>query len=449
MNVPDDHLRREIALFRYRIIADLLLLPSGSAGIGAMMQAKAEQEHTIPGTQRTRVAAETIRDWLHHYRQGGFDALYPKPRADRGQSRRLSPDVAELLVTIKAEHSTWSVRQVIQSAHDSGQLPDALRLPPSTVHRLLSREGLMIKRSDQPLGVDRRRFTFKYAGEMWMSDVMHGPKVGAGRQRHRTCLSLHRRRHPRHPLRCLCPRGEHRRLPAGVQAGTDRRGLPHRLFVDNGANYRSQHLALVCAKLGIALIHARPYQPAGKGKIERWFRTVRSQFLTTLQTADTANLEALNRRLWAYVEGEYHHAPHRGLADGKTPLDQWGLAGGEVRYVDAAVDLDDLLFEAKRRVMKDRTVSLDGRLYEVDALLVPHRDPALRSERTADATAPGRPRRSRCRPRHHPRRLRQHRRQTRPALAPHRTRSPRTRAAAFAPRATRSDRQHVHQQEDN
>ena len=246
MNVPDDHLRREIALFRYRIIADLLLLPSGSAGIGAMMQAKAEQEHTIPGTQRTRVAAETIRDWLHHYRQGGFDALYPKPRADRGQSRRLSPDVAELLVTIKAEHSTWSVRQVIQSAHDSGQLPDALRLPPSTVHRLLSREGLMIKRSDQPLGVDRRRFTFKYAGEMWMSDVMHGPKVGAGRQRHRTCLIAFIDDATRVIPYAAFARGENTAafLPVFKQA-LIRRGLPHRLFVDNGANYRSQHLALV------------------------------------------------------------------------------------------------------------------------------------------------------------------------------------------------------------
>ena len=153
-----------------------------------MLQAKAEQQHTIPGTQRTRGAAETIRDWLHHYRQGGFDALYPKLRADRGQPRRLPPDVAELLVTIKSEHPAWSVRQVIQSAHDSGQLPDALRLPASTVHRLLSREGLMIKRTDQPLGVDRRRFTFKYAGKLWMSDVMHGPKVDAGRQRHKTYL---------------------------------------------------------------------------------------------------------------------------------------------------------------------------------------------------------------------------------------------------------------------
>ena len=138
MNVPDDPPRREIALFRYRIIADLLLLPSGSAGIGAMMQAKAEQEHTIPGTQRTRVAAETIRDWLHHYRQGGFDALYPKPRADRGQSRRLSPDVAELLVTIKAEHSTWSVRQVIPKRPRLRSAPR--RPPPAAVHRAPSVE---------------------------------------------------------------------------------------------------------------------------------------------------------------------------------------------------------------------------------------------------------------------------------------------------------------------
>ncbi|MGH8654740.1 MAG: hypothetical protein ACREYE_22390 [Gammaproteobacteria bacterium] len=66
---------------------------------------------------------------------------------------------------------------------------------------------------------------------------------------------------------------------------------------------------MVCAKLGIALIHARPYQPQGKGKLERWFRTLRAQLLTRLTAADTRRLEALNRRLWAWVEGEYHHTP--------------------------------------------------------------------------------------------------------------------------------------------
>ena len=149
-----------------------------------------------------------------------------------------------------------------------------------------------------------------------------------------------------------------------------RRGVPQRLYVDNGANYRSQQLALICAKLGIALIHARPHQPAGKGKIERFFRTVRSQLLSSLTPTDCASLNALNRRLWAYLEGEYHHRPHRGL-HGKSPLEQWALAAGEVRYLDASDDLDEIfLFEVKRRVMNDRTVSLNGRLYEVDPLLV-------------------------------------------------------------------------------
>jgi hypothetical protein len=159
-------------------------------------------------------------------------------------------------------------------------------------------------------------------------------------------------------------------LPVFKQA-LMRRGIPQRLYVDNGANYRSQHLALVCAKLGVALIHARPYQPQGKGKMERWFRTARAQLLSRLTPADTASLDSLNRRLWAWVEGEYHQAPHRGLDD-HTPLDRWAMSAEQVRLPAAtALDLDALfLFEAKRRVQRDRTVSLNGTLFEADAALV-------------------------------------------------------------------------------
>ena len=104
----------------------------------------------------------------------------------------------------------------------------------------------------------------------------------------------------------------------------------------------------------------------GATKIERFFGTVRGASCS----ADTASLDGLNRRLWAYLEGEYHQNPHRGL-DGDTPLQRWAAVGGEVRYLDASLDLDDLfLAEARRRVMNDRTLSLNGRLYEVDPLLV-------------------------------------------------------------------------------
>ena len=371
MHAVDEALHREIALFRYGLIAALAHLPPGTPGIGAQLRAKAEQHYTIPGTLRTRVAAETLRDWLHHYRAGGFDALYPKPRADRGQPRRLPPEAAELLLAIKTEHPTWSVRQVIQQANSGGQLPAGVRLAHSTVHRLLRAEGLMSKPGAAADGADRRRFSFRCAGQLWMSDVMHGPAVADGRRRRTSYLIAFLDDATR-----LCPFAAFARaentgafLPVFKQALV-RRGLPQRLYVDNGANYRSQQLALICAKLGIALIHARPYQPQGKGKIERFFRTLRAQLLGSLTPSDSASLDLLNRRLWAYLEGEYHHCPHRGL-DGNTPFEQWALSANEVRYLDASSDLDDLfLFELKRRVMNDRTVSLHGRVYEVDPLLV-------------------------------------------------------------------------------
>jgi hypothetical protein len=120
----------------------------------------------------------------------------------------------------------------------------------------------------------------------------------------------------------------------------------------------------------VTLIHARPYQPQGKGKQERFFRTVRMRLLPTLTTADLSSLEALNRRLWAWIEGEYHQSPHRGL-DETTPLDAWAMRSGDVRVPGPEVDLREMfLFEQKRRVQRDRTVSLDGLLYEVDATLV-------------------------------------------------------------------------------
>ncbi|MGD8616719.1 MAG: DDE-type integrase/transposase/recombinase [Gammaproteobacteria bacterium] len=367
---PDDNHRQAVALFRYGVIADLVHLPPGSAGITERLRAKASKDYVIPASPRTRVAVETIRDWLKRYRRGGFDALLPKPRADRGQPRRLPDTVAEALIAIKEQHPKLSVRRVIERARASGQIPADLTPPSSTVHRLLTREGLMVKKTDTPTGADRRRFVFQHAGELWMSDVMHGVTVGnAQGRRKKTYLIAFIDDATRVIPYAAFAFAENTVafLPVFKQA-LIRRGIPERLYVDNGANYRSRQLALVCAKLGTALIHARPHQPQGKGKIERFFRTLRAALLTQLTGADTVSLDALNRRLWGFIEGEYHHTPHRGL-DGKTPLEQWALVGDPVRFPDASLDAL-FLFEAKRRVMNDRTVSLNGRLYEVDAVLV-------------------------------------------------------------------------------
>lgn len=370
--MTDAEYRQALALFRYGMIAEFLQLPAHSRGLYARLREKATHEYSIPGSTRTRVAAETLRHWLSAYRRGGFEALVPKGRSDRGRPRVLPQAVADALISLKDEQPQLSIPQLIRAVVEAGAAPADLHIAPSSVHRLLSRAGLMHKSHVEQGSADRRRFSFAHAGELWMSDVMHAPSVGVeGRGRRKTYLIAFIDDATRVIPYCAFALTENTQAFLSVfKQALLRRGIPQRLYVDNGANYRSQHLALVCAKLGIALIHARPYQPAGKGKIERWFRTVRAQLLSRLVCADTASLETLNRTLWAWVEGEYHHAPHRGLEE-QTPLDRWAMSADQVRLPDPHTDLDALfLFEAKRRVQRDRTVSLNGTLFEVDAALI-------------------------------------------------------------------------------
>jgi transposase InsO family protein len=362
-------MRQKIGLFRYGLIADLIH-GEGKRGLYRRLDEKAKRTYDIPGTHRDRVAAETIRDWLCAYRRGGFEALLPKPRCDMGDARAISRETADLLCHLKESDPGLSTKALIAKVREKIGPGDDLAL--ATVHRLLSSHGLMKRPPEQPDSNDHRRFAYENAGELWMSDVMHGPSVfddkGHKRKSYLVGIIDDATRLVPHAAFCLSENTT-AFLPVLKQAML-RRGIPKRLYVDNGSAFRSQHLSLVCARLGVTLIHARPYQPQGKGKQERWFRSVRMQLLPTLEPADLRSIDALNRRLWGWIEGEYHHNPHRGL-DGDTPLDRWTMRSQALRLVDPACDLDEIfLFELRRKVQKDRTVSLAGVVYEVDASLV-------------------------------------------------------------------------------
>ena len=387
VNNSDDDLRQAIALFRYGVIADLVHLPLGTPGIGDKLRDKASQPYTIPGSERTHVAANTIRGWIRLYRYGGFEALYPKPRTDRGQPRRLPPEVAERLIALKVDNPAWSVRAVIKAAREGGVDHP---LAPSTVHRLFSRGGLFDKKP--PDGADRRRFAFRDAGELWMSDIMHGPKVRLGRSRRKTYLIAFIDDATRViPFAAFATAENIQAFLPVFKNALIRRGLPQRLYVDNGAACRSRQLVLICAKLGVALVHARPYQPAGKGKIERYFRTLRAGWLNHLDAQALDSLQTLNRSLWAWIEGEYHNTPHRGI-EGRTPLEQWALASAAVRYPDASDEtaarirdflheLGDAFYETRRRCR--------NQVRQSDQALLPARLPATPRRRGTAAALPG------------------------------------------------------------
>lgn len=385
--VEIDERRREVALFRYGVIADLVQLEPHHRGLYALLSRKSEQDYTIPGSLRRKVAPETIRGWLRDYRCGGFDALAPRVRADQGSSRSIPTQVVDLLCQMKEDSPQLSIPLLLKLAREKHVevITEEVTLPESTIHRLLSRRGLMKKQPGDPTSNDRRRFEYENAGDLWMSDVMHGPKIrDGGRLRKTYLIALIDDATRVVPYAAFTfSEGTVSYLQVLEQA-VRRRGLPKRLYVDNGSAFRSRQLAMVCAKLGIALIHARPYTPQGKGKMERWFRTARMQLLTRFGPEQLASLEAMNRALAVWVEGEYHHAPHRGLAD-ESPMDKWARSSEGVRLAAADVG-DHFLAEQKRKVQKDRTVVLDGVAFEVDAALVGERvtlrfDPAQKPDR--------------------------------------------------------------------
>ena len=361
----------EVALFRYRVIATLLPEPHGK--VAPKARELSEQAWDIPGSDRTRVGESTIRNWLLDYRREGFDALVPKERSDRHGQRRLSPETVEALAGLKRDEPHLSVRALIDEAHERELVPKSVHLARTTVGRMLKSLGLMDPPpGNGPGGVDRRRFAYEWAGELWQSDVLHGPRVrdhrGHARKVYLIAFLDDATRVVPHAAFAFAE-SVAAFLPV-FRLAIERRCIPDRLYADNGATYRSRALEIICARLGIALIHAKPFQPAGKGKIERWLRTVRMQFLPTLTRADLGSLDALNAKLHAWIEGEYHRNPHQGLG-GRTPLDQWALCAAEVRHVDPGMDLADLfLLEIRRKVRKDRTVHFQTRVYEVEAWLI-------------------------------------------------------------------------------
>ncbi len=360
----DDDLRQKIALFRYGVISELVARPLAPGEKEALLADIATKEWTIPGTRRTRSGLTTARDWVAQYQTLGFEGLKPCPRSDAGRPRRLPEAVQELLLQLRTERPRASVTSLIRALRRSGRVAPDVRLARSTVYRFLAAHG-DARPTPSSLHPDAQAFTHPHVNDLWMSDLMHGPRllVPGRRGGAKTYLYAFLDDASRMmPYAAFYPAENAACFQDALRQALLRRGIPRRLYCDNGATFRTQHLQVICATLNIALIHSRPYQPRGRGKVERFFRHVRSAFLPHLDDAMLQDLAALNRVFWAWLEGEYHQAPHRGL-DGQTPLDRF--LDDQVLVRAAPEDLEKLLrMKVRRKVGRDRTVRLQSRLYE-------------------------------------------------------------------------------------
>ena len=353
---------RAIGLFRYMLIREAADPALGSRQRGAMVREIAAREHDGPSGRPVRVTRWTLDVWIRAWRQGGFDALVPSPRQSQP---RTPPEVMELAVALKKENPARTAAQVQRILRaQSGWAPDE-----RTIQRMFSRTGLTALVTAEAAPVFGR-FEASRPNEIWTGDALHAIR-GAGRK---TYLFAFIDDHSRAVMAARFGFAEDTiRLAAALRPALASRGVPEHVYVDNGSAFVDAWLLRACAKLGIRLVHSQPGRPQGRGKIERFFRTVRGQFLAELtedRAARIKDLAELNRLFTAWTETVYHTREHS--ETGQPPLARW--ESGAPFPVPAAPDLADAFrWSEWRTVTRTATVSMHGNRYQAGPALAGRR----------------------------------------------------------------------------
>jgi putative transposase len=360
-----------VALFRLSVLGPLVARSHLSRGeLKDMIDELAQKDYDIPGSRRRTIAAKTIHQWYLQYKRGGLEGLAPKRRFDAG-STKLSAAVQERLIAAKRDNPRRSIRMLRVMLEQEG-LVAKNTLSRSAIHRFLRQQGVSRPPGAATQAHERRSFVTEHAGDIWYGDVLHGPRVmfeGERRKSYLVSLMDDASRLIVHSAFYLAE--TQLEIEGVLKQAVLKRGRCRKLIVDNGAAYRAGSLLQICARLETQLIFCRPRDPQAKGKLERWHRTLRAQFLSEIALSDPMPLQDLNARLWAWLETIYHVMPHEGLM-GQTPLDRYSQDLAHIRPLGTlAARLDEIFYHrVERLVRKDGTVSYEGRLFEVPYELV-------------------------------------------------------------------------------
>jgi len=345
-------------LWRYGFIAPLLHRQPGEITQDALLKKLASQTWLRPDGIVTTLSPETLRKWLYRFQTGGLPALANQARCDKGRFQ-IPEKLVDGLMEARQKNLCWSTQLILELMLQrklwNGENPSR-----STLYRFVKAHNLGRDPRAQPQPV--RAFAYDAFGQLWMADFMHGPKLRVGRHKRKTYLHVIMDDSSRYVVKgCFLFSEGVESLIGELEAAIRRFGLPHRFYVDNGAAYSSHYLRIVCARLGVQLIHTPPYRPQGRGKGERFFRTVRDQFLPLQESY--SSLEELNAAFEEWLS-LYHQRKHSSL--GCSPLQRRLQSRNAIRKVPEVTQTEALFrMERRCRVYNDGTIRLKKRTFEV------------------------------------------------------------------------------------
>ncbi len=362
-------LRTQVADFRYSVVAELCNPYLEDEERKQLIQEKVSRRYVIPGSRKTGLSTETIRVWMTKYRLYGKEGLYPKQREDRCRPRSFGDEEATALVKLLEAKPELTAASAVKRLQRDGIISS--KITSSSLSRFVTANNLTRRqRNKKQNEKDQRRFAFEGPLECVQADAMHGFAIPDGKGKKRKAILL-----------AFIDDATRRILYArfafsekavlfedGIQHILKAHGKIGRQYVDNGSTFISNQTKRILETLNIYLIHSKPYQPEGRGKIERFFRTVRQSFIQLLEVDEIQSLDELNHLFNTWLENEYHRKIHSAL--GVTPLDAWIAKCDRIKRIDSAIDIDRaFLHKTTRKVSRDSIVSINGSYFEVPSIL--------------------------------------------------------------------------------
>lgn len=367
MNEDD---RTKEALFRHAILGDLLSRNLRRGELHLLLTDLSEKTFEDHRGRPRHMAFATLEEWFYKYRHDGFEGLKPVSRSDQGHSRSLSEELEQLVIDLKREDPGRSAPLILRELELAGRI-NCGETSVYTIQRLLRRRGLSGPRMELDAPA-RFRWQASMCGELWQADALHGPSLinpATGRPQRAIIFGLLDDRSRIIPyLEAGFGETEQRFLTV-LHNAIARKGIPRRLLMDNHGSFTNHDLRVLCAKLDIHIVHSRPGDGPSKGKIERFWRSLRDHVVDRLNLKEVTTIDELNLRLWSYIESEYHSRPHSSLS-GQTPLEVWQSDSDDIRWVNDHSRLEQAFIgEVERMARNDSTVQWRGVFYEVPPYL--------------------------------------------------------------------------------
>ena len=355
--------KQAVALMRYSAIAPLITgTQDDFESLSAFFRAASAKGVRAPDGSVRHYSPGTLQKWYLAYRKSGFDALIPAGRSDCGVSRKIDDGLKEQITCLKHNYPRMSAAAIYKQLQDNGSIRSG-QLSESTVCRFINQLALQERLA---CNQDMRRYERPHINEVWCGDSSSGPylKTPDGKKRRVCVIALIDDASRFVPGADVFFNDTFVNLMTVMKSAVSKYGRPKVFNFDNGAAYKNRQMELLAARIGSVVSYCRPYTPTQKAKIERWFRTLKDQWMASLDMRDFHSLEELRRSLAAYISS-YNQKPHSSLK-GLSPQERFFQEPELIQRLPEEQIGRSFLLEVERRVSADSVVVIDRVEYEVD-----------------------------------------------------------------------------------